>query len=440
MKTWLTRIAVVLLLILSLLLFASGCVADPVDTLAVTDMWVTTINGAPYAPGVPFELDPIFTASDAFPITAADIANWNAMVPSQWTADATGINYQLGNVGIGTPSEASKRLIVFQNTGGPQNTGLEVNANNASAGGYGIYDSISGAKTNAAYGMYIYNSTSSGTNGIHTYGLRIRSDVSWIGVGSVNYALYINDPTGGSTANYSIYSAGGLNHLQGALTLGSPLVIGSGGTGQSTKVTAFDALSPMSNIGDIIYGGVAGTGTRLAGDTTNTRKFLRGLSVAGVGTAPVWDTLLATDIPSAYANLYEDGAGSNITIATAGTYYKWVTSTAGLYLLNTLSTANDNITVDTGGGGVYSVSFHASVATDHNLRLAHWAVFVDGVKQPQISSEAYTTSAAQQLLISTTGLVTLASGQVVDLRVSGDHDGEVVTVYHAGISMNRVAG
>jgi hypothetical protein len=42
------------------------------------------------------------------------------------------------------------------------------------------------------------------------------------------------------------------------------LPISSGGTGASTKTTAFDALSPMTASGDLIYGGNAGTGTRLA--------------------------------------------------------------------------------------------------------------------------------------------------------------------------------
>ena len=40
--------------------------------------------------------------------------------------------------------------------------------------------------------------------------------------------------------------------------------IANGGTGASTKAGAFDALSPMTTSGDILYGGISGTGTRLA--------------------------------------------------------------------------------------------------------------------------------------------------------------------------------
>lgn len=42
------------------------------------------------------------------------------------------------------------------------------------------------------------------------------------------------------------------------------LPIANGGTGQGTKAAGFDALSPMTTSGDIIYGGASGTGTRLA--------------------------------------------------------------------------------------------------------------------------------------------------------------------------------
>lgn len=51
------------------------------------------------------------------------------------------------------------------------------------------------------------------------------------------------------------------------------LAIGSGGTGQTTATTAFNALSPMTSVGDLIYGGASGTRTRLARGTT--RQVLR---------------------------------------------------------------------------------------------------------------------------------------------------------------------
>lgn len=45
---------------------------------------------------------------------------------------------------------------------------------------------------------------------------------------------------------------------------GTDVAIADGGTGASTKAAGFDALSPLTTSGDILYGGASGTGTRLA--------------------------------------------------------------------------------------------------------------------------------------------------------------------------------
>lgn len=52
-------------------------------------------------------------------------------------------------------------------------------------------------------------------------------------------------------------------------------------------------------LGDLLYGSGADTVAKLAGNTTVTRKFLRSAGVAGVATAPAWDTLVAGDLPAA---------------------------------------------------------------------------------------------------------------------------------------------
>jgi len=107
-----------------------------------------------------------------------------------------------------------------------------------------------------------------------------------------------------STANLTTITAG---NAASALTFVWPVVnptIGqlltaSAPSGSTVTLSWSSALTnPLDNVGQLIYGGVAGAPTRLAGDTSNTRKFLRELSVASVATAPVWDTLLAADIPT----------------------------------------------------------------------------------------------------------------------------------------------
>lgn len=74
------------------------------------------------------------------------------------------------------------------------------------------------------------------------------------------------------------------------------VAIANGGTGQTTKANAFNALSPMTSVGDIIYGRTGGTGTRLAGNTTTARKFLRSLGNGTQAGAPSWDTVTKKDV------------------------------------------------------------------------------------------------------------------------------------------------
>lgn len=99
-----------------------------------------------------------------------------------------------------------------------------------------------------------------------------------------------------------------------SLTLGwtGQLAISRGGTGASTAIAAFDALSPLTTLGDTIYHD--GTdNVRLAGNITATRKFLRQTGNGTISAAPVWDTLVSGDIPNNAANT----TGSAATLTTA---------------------------------------------------------------------------------------------------------------------------
>jgi hypothetical protein len=57
-----------------------------------------------------------------------------------------------------------------------------------------------------------------------------------------------------------------------------------GGTGASTATAGFDALSPMTTQGDILYGGSSGTVTRLARGSDNQTLMMN-------GTSPNWETV-----------------------------------------------------------------------------------------------------------------------------------------------------
>lgn len=101
-----------------------------------------------------------------------------------------------------------------------------------------------------------------------------------------------------------------------------------GGTGQITIAAAFDSFykSVATTLGDLIYGGASGAPTRLAGDTSNTRKFLREQSSSGVAAAPTWDTIATGDVAfpttSALAATTAVTIDWNILVTNGGVYTK----------------------------------------------------------------------------------------------------------------------
>lgn len=96
---------------------------------------------------------------------------------------------------------------------------------------------------------------------------------------------------------------------------------GFGGTGATSASAGFNNLSPMTTLGDLIYGGTSGAGTRLAGNTTSTRKFLRQTGTGSVSAAPAWDTLQTSDLPSGTAQKYSTTiTGDNSTTAFTVTH------------------------------------------------------------------------------------------------------------------------
>lgn len=81
-----------------------------------------------------------------------------------------------------------------------------------------------------------------------------------------------------------------------AFTAGT-LPISFGGTGNLDATSAFNALSPVTTLGDIIYRDGSGN-VRLAGNTTATKKFLTQTGNGVASAAPGWNTIVSGDLPS----------------------------------------------------------------------------------------------------------------------------------------------
>jgi hypothetical protein len=89
------------------------------------------------------------------------------------------------------------------------------------------------------------------------------------------------------------------------------VAIANGGTGQTTASAAFNALSPLTTAGDILYGGVSGAGTRLAIGTT-------GQILRVVSGNPAWGTDYTGTVTSVGGTGTVNGLTLTGTVTTSG--------------------------------------------------------------------------------------------------------------------------
>ena len=159
------------------------------------------------------------------------------------------------------------------------------------------------------------------------------------GGASIAKNLYI----GGLTASKAVFT-----DANKGLTSTGVVEIAQGGTGASTKVTAFDALSPMTTAGDLIYGGTNGSGTRLGVGAANT--ILR-----SNGSAPVWGAVTLTTDVTGILPIANGGTGSAtqnfVDLTTAQTIAGSKTFSGTTIINGSLSVSGTN--AFTAGGTAY---------------------------------------------------------------------------------------
>ena len=145
-------------------------------------------------------------------------------------------------------------------------------------------------------------------------------------------ATRISTTYGGTGQNFSA-STGAISVSSGTMSAGT-LSIANGGTANTTAGGAFNALSPMTTAGDIIYGGTAGAGTRLAPGTAT--------QLLHSGTTPSYSAVaLGADVTG------------TLTVANGGT--GGTTFTSGDILLGAgtaVFTSTSTLATNKGGTGV----------------------------------------------------------------------------------------
>jgi hypothetical protein len=171
-----------------------------------------------------------------------------------------------------------------------------------------------------------------GGTGITSFGTGVAGalgqNVSGTGSIALTTSPVFTTPNLGTPSAVTLTSATGLPLSTGVT---GTLAIGNGGTGQTTATTAFDALNPMTTLGDMIYEGAGPSAIRLPiGSTSQV------LTV--VGGIPAWAT---------------PAGGGVTTISFGSTGLTPSTATSGaVSVAGTLAVANGGtgVTTSTGSG------------------------------------------------------------------------------------------
>jgi len=210
----------------------TGSSLTSVGTITSGVWSATTIDVAHGGTG----LSAIGSANQVLTSTGSGTLTWTtASVPTDASTSVKGIIQLAGDLG-GTPSSPTVNTI-----GGVNSS--TISSNNA------LVTAATNNNTNSA--------------------IVKRDESGNFSAGTITGNLTGNATTAGNitaTSNTTLTSLSNLNTV-GTITSGvwsgTTIDAAHGGTGATTKSAGFDALSPMTTSGDIIYGGTSGNGTRL---------------------------------------------------------------------------------------------------------------------------------------------------------------------------------
>jgi hypothetical protein len=297
-------------------------------------------------------------------IYASNAIQTTNIISSGFTSNATNVNFNFDTISIpylnvtssSTISSLILQTVLSTNYGGTGADGSAVTANKflgspSGATGGVTYRVLAPADlptvtfSPGAAGTY-GSSTAVPTIVVDTYG-RITgistSSISTLSGLTTNGVLYA---TSGTTAGSTAAGTTGqplLSGGTGAAPAYGTLSIAYGGTGQTTAGAAFNALSPMTTLGDLIYGAASGAGTRLAGSTSSTISFLSQTGTGTVSAAPAWTTSTGTGsvvlsaAPTLTGSVLMTGS---VGIGSSANPTSTVQVTGNIYASNSLVTTN----------------------------------------------------------------------------------------------------
>ncbi len=210
----------------------------------------------------------------------------------------------------------------------PRMTTIQRDAISSPATGLVIYNTTTNQFN--FYNGTIWNALASGSSAVNS----VTGTTNRISIGGTAV-----DPTIDISGNYVGQSSiTTLGTIGTGTWNGTSIAITNGGTGQTTKASAYNALTPITTLGDLVYGSAANTASRLAGNTTSTKQFLTQTGNGTISAAPIWGTIGNTDVSglgtlSTLNSVDLSGIQATGTLAAArfGALTGDVTNTAGSY-------------------------------------------------------------------------------------------------------------
>lgn len=243
----------------------------------------------------------------------------------------------------------------------------------------------------------------------------------WIGSGAFKFVL--QDSLGNTIwTRDNVVMPGSVVSISLTSQVTGILPIANGGTGQATKAASFDALSPMTTGGDVIYGGTSGTGTRLPNGSAG-----QVLTSQGTTLAPQWG-------PGGLSNPMTTG-GDIIYGGASGLPTRLPNGSSGQFLKSSGSTSAPTWSAVSAAFNVVSkTTTYSAVINDYILASsASFTITLPtavGVSGQQIGIQHNGTSLTQLYTLNTT------SAQTIGGIASGSYalytNGEVLVVVSDG--------